>query len=152
MSVDDQLALAWRDERAPSPDAITFNDGRMTLVNVRHFTQGDSVRIQAKPIADTTLRSFLSYNPDSWVHLDPIYRQKTPSGLVVVGGGSMGADGFVAHLSEVGDLRWLAFFSSSEAFCHAHGSKDGIHARTVSNQNWLFPAGAPERIQVSAVP
>lgn len=146
------LLAAWAGERVPAIDCIAHRGGRMTLMSVHHVETDDGFGTHVRPIADTTIASYLAYGPERWVLIDPNARHESVDGTVIVGGGAWESDGFVAVLDREDVLLWVAFFQSSEPFIRCERAEDRIHAVTIEGTLWSFPIAAPERVTVSAAP
>jgi hypothetical protein len=146
----------WRSGLCPLFDGVTYGDGTIVVMECLTFWGADDAdaisQIQVRPLARSTIDSFVEYNPEGWVHVggpEPVVDAARDIKLSF-GEGSMGGDGFVAR-SEVGSgrLRWVAFFQASNPF--ARGWLEGDVAVVVSTHGhvWRFPLERPERVQVT---
>jgi hypothetical protein len=148
--VDTETADAWRDERVPLVNAITFADGSMILLDVERHSDGTA---SVRAIGKTTLASFSSFNPGWWAAITSLCELRTPSGDVVLAGeGSQGGDGFIALCGEDGELRHCAFFTRSNPFVDLLLDPDAAVILATNNlgEQWAMSMSEPWKIHVTA--
>jgi hypothetical protein len=148
--VDTEITGAWRDERVPLANAITFADGSMILLDVERYSDGNA---SVRALGKTTIASFLSFNPGWWAAVTALCELRTPSGDVVVAGeGSQGGDGFVALCGSKGDLLHCAFFTRSNPFVDVLLDADAgvILATNNLGEQWAMSLREPWKIHVTA--
>jgi len=107
---------------------------------------GASVRA----LAETTVASFLSFNPGWWAEVMPICETGLPSGQKLVAGeGAQGGDGFVACCDADGKMVFVAFLDCSNPFVHVAMSPDGTKAEATNNRGivWEFDLVEPWKIR-----
>jgi hypothetical protein len=151
------IAEKWSAGLCPSFDGVTYADG--TIVLMEHRTlwggeEGDELDgAEVRPLARSTIDSFLEYNPERWAHIghpDPVVDEARGLALSF-GEGSMGGDGFVAlGDTRTGELRWIAFFQASNPFERAW--LEGSEAVAVSTNGlvWRFPLERPEMAHIAS--
>ncbi|WP_437624741.1 hypothetical protein [Sorangium sp. So ce1151] len=142
----------WRDRSCPLFDGVTYRDGTIVLMECSVFLGDDEEvgQVHLRPLARSTLDSFVDYNPEGWVHVGgPAPVVDGARGLeLTFGEGSMGGDGFVAVSDAGGELRWVAFFQGSNPFERAWLEEDVVVAMSTHGHTWRFPLDCPERAQV----
>lgn len=148
MKTDEMLADAWADGRVPALDCVVHRNGRMTLLETTHFKTEAETAVRVRPIADTTLSSYLGYNPDGLTYIEPMVHENGSGWSAMAGAGSMGSDGFVALLDDQDRLAWVVFSGSSEAFFSVERTGAFIRARAADGRVWVFSIASPEHITV----
>jgi len=120
-------------------------------VEARTSAGDPEVPVRVRPLARSTLESFLGYRPDGWVSVTSLVNLRLDrEGLVLhCGEGSLGADGFVAVREIAGPLRWAAFFQSSNPFRSVTLEGEHVVALSTLDHRWSFPLERPEHVQVT---
>lgn len=141
----------FEEEECPLFDGVLFGTGAIVLMESRTYVGDSGVVGQVRPLARSTLDSFLEYNPDGWVSFTSLSSSRWElAGLVLTcGEGSLGADGFVAVREIDGPLRWIAFFQNSNPFTSVSLAGDEVVALSTLNHLWRFPVDRPEFVRVT---
>ncbi|MCJ8289318.1 MAG: hypothetical protein HRT58_22135 [Crocinitomicaceae bacterium] len=128
-------------------DSITFNDGRMVLLDIEFFAKEN---YYIGPIADSTIDSYLKYNSDDLSSFDVFSKVKYGDYEVFVGDGSSEGNGVIYVTNvEVDSLVWFAFFENSEPFKEVSVDENGvIHALSAVNITWKLSLDNPLSIEL----
>lgn len=94
------LAECW----IPYP-SVGFGDGRIVMLETRRDEAGTHVH----PILDSSLSSYFAYNEGCECSLFEMWRHRHAGMLWVGGGGGLEEDGYVALLTDGGQLVWIVF-------------------------------------------
>ena len=142
----------WREGFVLHVDGIAFPDGRIVLLDSKTMISGSIVQSVAAPLAETTLSSVLSYDPDAWVQVTQLQRLVWSSGIhVECGEGAMGNEGYVAVVGGAdGALLWVLFCSRSNPFVELRRDGDVIVAVTTYDQVWRIPYLAPGKFTLES--
>lgn len=151
--IQDLIQQRWNDEECPLFDGILFGDGDIVLMECRTHVRDSRLETIVRPLARSSLGSFLDYNPEGWVSITPMASFDGESGGLVVtcGEGAQGGDGFVA-VCEADDqrLKWLAFFQGSNPFKRVTVEHDRVVAVSTHDHVWTFPLDRPELVSVDS--
>lgn len=134
---------AWDDERVPLVNAVTFVDGEMILLEIARHADGS---VLVRPLAKTTLASYLSFNPDWWANVTSLCETQMADGQSFVAGeGSQGSDGFLAKRDARGALVYCVFFTSSNPFIMVTVSSSEKDLEVVNNrgERWSICIAEP---------
>ncbi|MEY4512187.1 MAG: hypothetical protein RLZZ450_4309 [Pseudomonadota bacterium] len=145
--MESKASVAWSDELVPIANAVTFADDRMILLSIEIYDETTNVRA----IAETTVSSFLSFNPDWWTEVIATCELQLPAGgKFVAGEGAQGADGFIAKSDAQGRLEFSVFLDRSNPFVELSISADGSQLNATNNCGvvWHFDVKSPWIIQV----
>jgi hypothetical protein len=147
----DIVGTAWADDRVPLVDSVTFGDGRMVLLSVEERPSGE---MGVRALGETTVASFLRFNPDRWAHITATCQLPSASGdLYIAGEGSYGSDGFVARVGgAAGELRYCVFLSSSNPFVSLDLNSQQTVLTATSNlgARWFMNVDGPWEITTDA--
>jgi hypothetical protein len=146
--VESRASLAWLDELVPIANAVTFADDRMILLATSVHRDGTA---SVRAVAETTVSSFLSFNPDWWTEVIPTCELTlTAGGKFVAGEGAQGADGFIAKSDSQGRLEFSVFLDCSNPFVELSSSPDGSRLQATNNRGviWEFEVASPWIIHV----
>jgi hypothetical protein len=147
--VDTEVVGAWRDERVPLANAVTFADGSMIILEVDRYSDG-SVIVRA--LGKTTFASFASFNPGWWAAITPLCESRSPSGHVVIAGeGSQGSDGFIALCGVNGEFQHCTFFTRSNPFVNVQVNAGAAVILATNNlgEQWSMSLTEPWNIHVT---
>lgn len=142
-SINDLLKrMEW-----PSVNAVTYGDGRMTLMELEFYGDG---RHHVGPIADTTLESYLFYNSDGLASFDITASTHHGDHTIHVGDGSGESDGVVFVIEQATQrLVWFAFFVSSGPFVSVRADDGQVQAVTSAGVRWSLAVSDPLDIHLS---
>jgi len=121
----------------------------MILLAIERYSHKAFVRA----LAETTLESFLTFNPDWWAEVTPTVRLDLPRGdYVAAGEGPNGSDGFVVLCNQRGELRFSIFLDGSNPFVQL--SFDAVSRLLTASNNlgerWVFDIERPWIVSVEA--
>jgi hypothetical protein len=121
----------------------------MILLTVERYSNRTFVR----PLAETTLDSFLAFNTDWWAEVTPTTRLDLPGGgYITAGEGPSGSDGFVALCNQDGDLRFSVFLDGSNPFVQLAADRTSRLLTATNNldEEWVFNIERPWIVAVEA--
>jgi len=148
--VESKASVAWSDDLVPIANAVTFADDRMILLA---FDSHDGETTSVRAIAETTVSSFLSFNPDWWTEVIATCELPLPGGgKFVAGEAAHGSDGFIAKADARGNLEFSVFLDCSNPFVRLSTSSDGSLLQATNNCGvvWEFEVASPWIIHVGA--
>jgi hypothetical protein len=151
--IEDLVQTRWQREERPFFDGVLFDTGEIVIVECAVVLGAGSLSVTARPLARSTLASFLEHNPDAWVSITPLASVHLKSeGLVLTcGEGSFGGDGFVALCDRDGDhLRWIASFQRSNPFKSVALEGGEVVAISTHDHRWRFPLQRPDLLRIEA--
>jgi hypothetical protein len=102
-------------------DTVAFADGRLILLDPYEGEAG----LSFTPVVESTLASYLEFNPDGLSSLTEQWRQQERDLTLVGGGGSFEEDGYVA-LFEGGKFVWLFFSTRTGPTLRAQVTDDAV--------------------------
>jgi len=146
-----QFLERWRQGETLHVDGITFASGRVVLLSTATVSEHGEPKCVASPLADSTIASVLSRNPDAWVAITPMTATLDwePEVRICCGEGAMGNEGFIAATSA--DLRtpiWVLFSTCSNPFTELRRAGADILADAGYDQTWRIPFANPERFTI----
>ncbi|MDJ0367229.1 hypothetical protein QMK33_18935 [Hymenobacter sp. H14-R3] len=110
------VQLQWADSHLLGLNALSYGDGRVTLLRIYTVRSDQTEKFYAFPVADTTIEGIVKYDDDLWTEI-----QLHGSQIIVgdttfrCGEGAMGNEGFVAATNADG-LLWTLFSTASNPF------------------------------------
>ncbi len=115
------IVKLWNDETLPIKDGLYFPDGRSLFL---------SIACAPTPVVTTgdwfDVSEFHDKNKDELAHIDTFKEVPLSSGgILCIGGGSYGSEGFIAHLDSQKHLIWALYAERSNPFIHASENDDG---------------------------
>ena len=145
-----EVARMLRQLRWPGVDAVTYGDGRMTLLEVEFYAGERPVF----PLADTTLESYLGYHDeDDLSAYDIAATVEHGDHVIAVGDGSGEGNGVVVVTDKAtGTLAWFAFYVASDPFVSVTATDGVLDAVTAEGVHWHIRVDDPLDVRVVRPP
>lgn len=104
-------------------NSITYGDGKMTLFDMEYYSGKYEIRF----IADTTVDSFLFYNPDDFFDFDIFCKTNYKEFEIFAGDGSYESEGYICAMNKEKDrVEWFIFFENSTPFYSLDVNEEGL--------------------------
>jgi hypothetical protein len=109
------IADHWYKEspELPGIDCIVYASGEVIIlscISLLDTSTKERQQIFCHPCCDTTIASLEKYDACDWTIVDEWVRIEYDGGSLIGGDGTMGNEGFIAHVNSEGDLIWGIFF------------------------------------------
>lgn len=137
----------WNNEELPIKDGVYFSSGKSISLSVKVYP---NLLIEKGDEFD--LNDFLEQDPDEVTCIDVMKKIVVNDGhQCFLGEGSFGSEGFIAYLTNEGDLKWVMYFEHSNPFINAVKiSNEVIEAESSARYKIIINVNEPANFRISS--